>query len=331
MKNINRNKTLSVIIPAYNVESYLKESVDSVLSQTILPHEVIIINDGSTDDTGKIAEDLYGHYDNVKIIHTQNKGLGEARNIGTRAATGDFIYYFDSDDVLELNLFESFYSVLIKHPDLDIFHFSADSFVNESWLENKNFTNHKNLPEFYRGMEEHFCSGEEAFSALVRNDSFNECVWLYIFSRKLLKRALLVFSPVIHEDIEFTIRLFFVANKIIVTQKIFIHYRVRHDSIMHSNFTEQNIIGHLKGIAVLDALFLNCTSLKSRRYIQKRINRYIIIILRMQYMYDLKLSSEVLRNLNNVVSNYGGLRVRAINYKLFVCQFIKDRLRRFNV
>lgn len=325
MKNMKYNKILSVIIPAYNVEKYLKESVDSVLSQTVLPHEVIIINDGSTDNTGKIAEDLYGHYANVKIIHTRNNGLGEARNIGTRIATGDFVYYFDSDDILQPDLVESFYGALIQQPDLEIYYFSANSFLDDSWSQR--VANSKKLQQFGGQMERIFATGEKAFVALVKNKMFSVPVWLYICSRHLLLKKSLTFRSIIYEDEEFTLRLFFMANKTIVTKKVFLRYRVRLGSIMQSSCTEQNIVGYLYACFALEDLLLTCASLESKKYIKKRIITYISIMLNMKYTYALKLSSKVIRDLNMVVSKYGGLRMSVVKYTLWICQFVKDKLR----
>ncbi|HBV4510143.1 TPA: glycosyltransferase family 2 protein, partial [Klebsiella pneumoniae] len=87
--------TVSVIIPVYNVKDYVLQAIDSVINQKVKPFEVIIVDDGSTDGSGDIIDANYDQIPFVKIIHTINQGLGQARNEGTMLASGEFIYYFD--------------------------------------------------------------------------------------------------------------------------------------------------------------------------------------------------------------------------------------------
>jgi len=91
---------VSVIIPVYNRAAMLREAIASVLSQSYRPIEVIIVNDGSTDDTTGTADELTQMHKEVQVIHTSNKGPGHAREIGRQAARGEFIQYLDSDDLL---------------------------------------------------------------------------------------------------------------------------------------------------------------------------------------------------------------------------------------
>src|SRR5699024_9285339 len=90
----------SIIVPAYNVEKYIEAALDSVFTQDMPVHEVIVINDGSTDATyDKIKR--YSYRTELKLVSTDNQGLGPARNEGLRRATGDYVYFFDSDDLLD--------------------------------------------------------------------------------------------------------------------------------------------------------------------------------------------------------------------------------------
>src|SRR3990167_5315453 len=90
--------TISVVIPCFNMQEYLSDAIDSVLSQTVKPHEIIIINDGSTDHSLDIAKSYESQ--GVRVISQVNKGLSSARNTGLMNATGEFILYLDSDDML---------------------------------------------------------------------------------------------------------------------------------------------------------------------------------------------------------------------------------------
>ncbi len=96
---------VSVIMPVYNVEKYVKKSIQSVISQTIESFELIIVNDGSTDNSGAICDE-FSHLDNVRVVHIKNGGLSNARNTGARLATGKYLYYCDSDDWIESNMLE---------------------------------------------------------------------------------------------------------------------------------------------------------------------------------------------------------------------------------
>ena len=106
----------SLIIPAYNVEKYIKKCLDSVLNQTYNNYEIIIINDGSTDNTSKILES-YKSNKKIKIINQENKGLSNARNTGVSNAKGDYILFIDSDDFIEKELLEIL-NKTIKDEDL---------------------------------------------------------------------------------------------------------------------------------------------------------------------------------------------------------------------
>lgn len=102
---------ISVIIPAYNQAEYLPDAVESVYNQTFPPHEIIVINDGSTDNTKEIAERyMYSKFpmieSPVKVINQVNKGLPSARNTGIMAATGDYLMFLDADDILMENCLE---------------------------------------------------------------------------------------------------------------------------------------------------------------------------------------------------------------------------------
>ncbi|WP_084589437.1 glycosyltransferase family 2 protein [Cobetia amphilecti] len=93
---------ISIIIPAYNVEEYIAETLLSILNQSLMPYEIIVIDDGSTDFTLKVINELTSHpYLPLKVISKKNGGVGEARNIGIKYASGDYIYFLDSDDVVK--------------------------------------------------------------------------------------------------------------------------------------------------------------------------------------------------------------------------------------
>lgn len=110
---------ISVIVPVYNVENYLRTALDSLVAQTFKDFEVILINDGSTDLSGKICEEYASLYPNFFVYHKENGGQSEARNYGLKKAKGEFITFLDSDDYFEPNALEVFMQIQQKY-DVDI-------------------------------------------------------------------------------------------------------------------------------------------------------------------------------------------------------------------
>lgn len=101
MESMSRKVLLSVIVPMYNVEKYLKKCVDSIEKQTYSPIEIILVDDGSRDQTLQIAYELSEQFDNIKVFSQKNQGQGKARNTGLSHAKGDLIAFIDSDDFIE--------------------------------------------------------------------------------------------------------------------------------------------------------------------------------------------------------------------------------------
>ena len=108
---------VSVIIPVYNTAAYVKQTIESVLAQTWANKEIIVVNDGSTDETPSI---LIQFGNSIQVIHQENKGLGAARNTGIRAAQGDLIAFIDADDLWEPEFLETQVTALTSNPDVDI-------------------------------------------------------------------------------------------------------------------------------------------------------------------------------------------------------------------
>lgn len=106
---------ISVIIPVYNVEKYLNKSIESVIKQTYKELEIILVDDGSTDSSGKICDEFAQKDDRIKVIHKKNGGLSDARNAGISEAKGKYLGFIDSDDYIDKNFYEILYNVLKKY------------------------------------------------------------------------------------------------------------------------------------------------------------------------------------------------------------------------
>ena len=112
---MNKQDLISVIVPVYNVENYLKRCLDSIINQTYQNIEIILIDDGSTDNSGNLCED-YKKIDNrIKVVHKTNGGLSDARNTGIKKAKGKYITFVDSDDYVEYDYVEYLYNLIKKY------------------------------------------------------------------------------------------------------------------------------------------------------------------------------------------------------------------------
>lgn len=112
---MNNQPLISVIIPVYNTAKYLHKCVDSVLSQTYTNLEIILVNDGSTDNSGKICDEYAQKDKRIKVIHKRNGGLSSARNAGIKMATGQFLSFIDSDDWVDKKFIEILYNLICKY------------------------------------------------------------------------------------------------------------------------------------------------------------------------------------------------------------------------
>ena len=217
---------LSVVIPVYNIEKYLPKCLASVICPELSDYEIIIVNDGSTDGSLKICEEYAAKYPQlIRVITTENSGLGAARNVGLDHAAGDFILFLDSDDYLSPNALSEMFELLDK--DFDMLFFDIRS-VNE---EGK-------LLRYYHG-----CSVEGVFSL----ESFPELLfempsaWNKIYRRSLFTENGICYPPrVWFEDMYVTPKLYTLAGKMISVHRPWHNYLQRSGSITNSKNAERN-------------------------------------------------------------------------------------------
>lgn len=216
---------LSVIIPVYNVEEYIEECIQSIVNQTIKNMEIIIVNDGSTDDSISIVERFNDN--RIKIINKKNGGLSSARNCGIMHAKGEYISFVDSDDYLcRLEALEEMYSIAKSH-DSDIVVGNAIKCYSEN--RQNIFRRDKNI--FKEG-----CMTSEDFLIKFRKSySMHSAVWLNMYRTSLIKDNNLLFKEgYYHEDEDFTPKVFLKSNRISIYPKNFYIYRSREGSIINS-------------------------------------------------------------------------------------------------
>ena len=109
------NDLISIIVPVYNVEQYLRKCIESIKNQTYTNIEIIIVDDGSTDNSGAICDELKQTDNRIQVLHKKNGGLSDARNAGLKIAKGEFVGFVDSDDYIKEDMFETLYKLNKEH------------------------------------------------------------------------------------------------------------------------------------------------------------------------------------------------------------------------
>lgn len=216
-------KSLSIIIPVYNVERYLKVCLESVAQQHLSDYEVIMVDDGSTDGSGAICDEYAAKYPQFRVIHQENQGISAARNAGVTEAKGKYLLFLDSDDFLVPNSLSILLELANKN-DLDVLGFNliyvAEN-CNESPIKQSEMLDHVEV-----------MSG---FEYMARNN-FVAQVWWYVVRRELIVGNDIKF-PVGHmlEDAAFNVRLFSRAQRMAQVPNAIYCYRQRPTSIMNNS------------------------------------------------------------------------------------------------
>lgn len=229
----------SIIVPIYNVESFLKECIDSVLLQDFQDYELICINDGSTDNSLEVLKTFSDS--RIKIINQENQGLSCARNAGLDVAAGEYIWFIDSDDkIAEHSLSEL--KKLIDQKPYDLVFFNATVFFDNKELENKEWFEYKRSS-----------SGEIQSLSFFENEMKNNKLIVqsccYIFKREFFKNIRFI-PHIYHEDNPFFIQLIFQNPNALcyVVKKEFFLRRIRDNSIMTSKKSLKHFLGYSTSI-----------------------------------------------------------------------------------
>lgn len=191
--------SVSIIVPAFNVEAFIGECLDSLTGQTLKAIEIIVIDDGSTDRTGGIADAYAARFQNVRVVHKQNGGQSVARNIGLKMAEGEYVLFVDSDDYIVPNACEVLFSQAQKH-NVDIVH--GDILNVKDRLDS-------DARFHWSPAEGNVLSGLAYLRESVRHDCYDIVPWLNLTRRALLLDNQLFFREgFFYEDQEYTLRLY---------------------------------------------------------------------------------------------------------------------------
>lgn len=287
---------ISVIVPIYNVEKQLNRCIESLLKQKIQQIQIILVNDGSTDNSGKIAKEYAKKFpDKILYLEKENGGLSDARNYGIKHATGEYLAFVDSDDYISDNLYTDLEKYLKQ--DYDMIKFKIEK-VDESGNKiSENYT-----PIFTDK------TGEEAFEILYKNDKLTEVAWGYIYRRKMWVENKFEFAKgMFHEDFGLIPLVLLKANKVASVNVMGYYYVQTSSSITRGNIETiykrakdllkhyDNMIETIKNYNISDKsrenikiYYTNCILLNINNLNEKDKNEYIKEIKKRKMIKNIK-------------------------------------------
>jgi glycosyltransferase involved in cell wall biosynthesis len=258
---MNESHQISVIIPVYNAEIFLYKCIDSVLKQTYNNFELILVNDGSKDNSLQVCKESSLKDNRVKTINQENQGPGSARNTGLAAATGDYIYFLDSDDFIESNLLETTIKAVEDYKyDMILFGF------NKITIQGKNISTIKHNEFDLRNLQQ---QQEDIAELFMDGGCF--AVWDKLFRKEFLIQNNIVFDLKKRgEDIAFMIKSFKCATSLKSIPDILHNYHVVYNA--SHKYDKYIIENHCKNYASLFELLLNKDTNKS---LNSNANKYL--------------------------------------------------------
>ena len=216
---------ISIIVPVYNVESYLKECLESIRQQTFTDIEVILVNDGSTDSSKEICERFCQADSRFRLINQENKGLSSARNRGVKESVGEYIMFVDSDDVINTKVLE----VLLPYMKTDV-----DIVECRMTRKKEEFFLNKTSTIIFEG------NSKEAILNCIEFKEVKYCAFTKLYRREIVGKIPFL-EGYIYEDIFTGINYLKHIRKIVVVDYIGYYYRVRPNSIMTKPFNEKDL------------------------------------------------------------------------------------------
>lgn len=251
---------ISIIVPVYNVKEFLNKCLISIISQTYRSIEIILVDDGSTDESGLIC-DMYKEKDKrIQVIHKKNGGLSDARNMGLHIAKGEYVMFIDSDDYLNIHMVEELYCSIVElKADVAICGFKRVENDNINIYEKPGITQHKVI------------SGRQVIVDIYSGKGENTT---FVAWNKIYKRELFVNNGIeypfgrIYEDTFTTYKLLYHASKVAITEACMYYYRIRQGSIINTKITRKKCIDAIDSntIAVADFEKWNDTQLMSMAF-----------------------------------------------------------------
>ena len=220
---------ISVIVPVYNIEKYIAKCIESILNQTYEDFELLLIDDGSNDNSGEICDEYAKKDKRIRVFHKENGGVSSARNLGLKNIKGEYIVCIDGDDWIEKELFLDFVKEKEKK-DVDVF-------MYEYYIDSKKMT-------VKHGVDKERYGEIDTEEALINNITpNNRFLWSKIFASRLIDGELFDENIILGEDTLFISSIIARASAIVYTDKAYYHYFLSENSAVRSNFKEKKLSG----------------------------------------------------------------------------------------
>ena len=244
------DKKISVIIPVYNVEKYLRECLDSVISQTLAEIEIVCVNDGSRDGSRDILSEYEKKDARIVVVDKENGGLSSARNCGLDVAKGEYVYFLDSDDLLNSQEALSELYQKAEENKLDQLFFDAEAFFENEEVKQQN----SSYITYYerKGDYPDVKCGKDLFCEFQANRDFKPNVGMQLYRRRfLVENQLTFYEGILHEDAVFTMECVTLSKRTAYVKKSYLRRRIRENSIVTTLQKSGSIYGYYYGIMIL--------------------------------------------------------------------------------
>lgn len=236
---------ISIVVPIYNVEKYLERCITSLVNQSYKNIEIILVNDGSTDNSKEIAEKYNSNYDFISLVNKQNGGLSDARNKGLECCKGEYVLFVDSDDTLNIDTCEIIERT-IKNYNINI-DMLACGFTKIENNEKKKYIHSSKMNIF---------DGKKFMKNEIYTKTLFMASWSYIYRREFLQKNNLKFKKgILHEDEEFTPRALLKAETILPMDSCFYNYYINPNTITTKKDKRRNAIDLYETCLSLELLY----------------------------------------------------------------------------
>lgn len=226
-----KDSLISVIIPVYNVENYLKECIESVCNQSYRNLQIILIDDGSNDNSGKICDQYRKLDTRIEVVHQENRGVSFARNVGIKRAKGEWVAFCDSDDVLPDNAYEKLYS----------YTYGSDLVMGEIQLISETGERQKKVNTSQKGSS----SAKDFLKELFKEEEFFYLGYPgdKLYKKRIIDQHNILFTPQIkvNEDRLFVMEYVMKCNTITFCNEIVLFYRQREEGVINSTRRNETI------------------------------------------------------------------------------------------
>ena len=324
------NELISIIIPVYNVEQYIESCIKSCISQVYKNNEILLIDDGSNDNSGIICDEFAKKYDNIKCYHKENGGLSDARNYGIEQAQGKYIMFVDSDDIVDKNILLHLYNCINLNDDASIAVCNLTHFENE-----------KDIVFNYSNQNICYLQNEALKNFLYQNlIPTSACGKLYK-KELLISKNIRFIKGQRFEDNYFVFRILSNSNSVIYTPEKLYAYRHRINSITTSNFSEKDFdIIDIGKVILKEVEYFNDDIKKAAIIYQYTNCLRIYLTITKEYTADNRYSyskkyldyhtEDVIKNKNVRLKLKAGLFLYKIHFPRKLMIFIRNKKNRWN-